>query len=145
MPQVGANNEPLHERALYGHDGTDWQKLTLLWGYSDVLAQSKTTASDGTSPTTVQSDVVPAGEIWVVTSYLCYHNDTVARQVNTVAYIDAISVNLNIDVAAGKFVAVPIAGTIVLKAGDYLLGYGYALVAGKTINLQAAGYKMKVA
>jgi len=27
MAQIGNNNEPLHERALYAHDGTSWQKV----------------------------------------------------------------------------------------------------------------------
>lgn len=29
MPQVGNNNEPLHERALYGFDGSLWKPLQL--------------------------------------------------------------------------------------------------------------------
>lgn len=56
------------ERGLWGHDGTQWRKLGLLFGFGErwarYLAATVTVAGTNTLTTTT----VPAGQVWVVQS-----------------------------------------------------------------------------
>lgn len=84
MPKVGAANEPLLERLIYGYDGSSYRPLKCdtngnllalsdFAAYGTLLYQIKEQVSLPSGTVDITDDPVPAGEIWVVTNtYISY-------------------------------------------------------------------------
>jgi len=130
---------------LCGHDGTNWQKLNLLFGYYDRLAASKSTTTATAGTNVLNMDAVPAGEVWVVqaASMKDVNNATTGVELRAIVAGNEVVLNYTAAVAAG--VPVPWTGQATLKAGDYLQGVWLGVTLNDDLYLIANGYKMKVA
>lgn len=199
MPQIGANNEPLLERAIFGYDGTNyrvvkvdtdgnlvaaikasqtieviqdtaadlkatvnlaadqnvqarnygflgaaWQKLQLLWGYTDRWAERVSTTAAVAGQNELLSAAVPAGYVYVVQAVsLVNLNNAVTSAVISITTGSAYPVLTEAaPVAAGIFTKWT--GAATLAAGDKV----YSRLQGCTLDddlyLDILGYKMKI-
>lgn len=133
------------DKGQWGHDGSQWRKLALTWGYSDRWAEqiSDLNASAGTN--TLVATVVPAGEVWVLD--FCGGVD-----VNS-----AVSIELEVDASGLGMTYVPstakAAGAwliqfpigLVLKEGDSARVRFYSCNLNDDLYARFWGYKMAVA
>lgn len=116
----------------------------ILFGYNDRLADFESQAStNGT--TDANSTTCPSGEIWVVTTASCRHNDPTARRLEIQFYDGAQSIPLKVEANVDQWVTISAPGPLVLKAGDYIIGRAISLGSGRTVYVMLNGYKMKVA
>jgi len=144
MPWPTDPAEQYFGRGLWGHDGADWQKLALLWGYSDRLAEL-TLYTQTTAATALQTlFTVPAGYVYVVKSTMSLNRNTI--QVHNHLLHNAVTY-----FPIAGFAAQPIGVWAVndnvdypLKAGDSLRFQFLGCGAGDLLEFAAWGYKMKV-
>lgn len=130
---------------LHGWDGSAWQKLNLLWGYSDRYAERKVNTDAAAGTNTLDFTAVPAGEVWVVNSIAAVDQNSAITAIWITANLAGVNYFLLVQ-------ASPVAGTwyfwngnIVMKAGDYIQVFFLGTVLNDDIDARACGYKMKVA
>lgn len=129
----------------HGYDGSAWQKLPLLWGYSDRWFErvSDTDATAGTN--TLDTAAVPAGYVYVVQGIATLNLSTVVthRQGLRPGTYDMI---LQRTTGVGAGVTLPLFPVgIALKEGDTVRARFYGCTAGDDIHLSVVGYKMAIA
>lgn len=130
---------------LKGHDGTDWQNLPMVFGYSDRLCERATAECDDTT-FDLDSIVVPANKIWVVLGLTFMNEDGACKcevgvydGVNTTyfSYINLNTTNLYyIQYASPK---------AILKAGDKIRWHCTSVANGEIVHGHAVGYIMNLA
>lgn len=129
---------------MHGHVGGAWQKQPLIWGYSDVVEERVLDANCSAGTDSVQTTVVPAGEVHVITSLAMYVASGTCG--NLVAY-------KNDGVASYELVGQtsPTSSQIYDRQGFYVLGpsdsivvYGFNLTAGDDLCVIVTGYKMDI-
>jgi hypothetical protein len=111
-----------------GWDGTAWRKDPIRIGYSGDKTQEVTaTASAGAN--TLQGDVVPDGEIWVVQAIIARDQTSAPSVVSLGARVNGIDIytKRQATVAANEFV-VWSEGEIILSPGDRVI----ATIGGAT-------------
>ncbi len=154
-------------RMLFASDGSNWYAILVdsdghvkidvvsypgsnalgnfSFGYYDRYCENANQVKDSAGWTYVYGTAVPSGEIWVVTGMYVLHNDTVAREIACGFYDASYHYETNWSTSSAPLARVRWDGTIVLKAGDKVFGGAVALADGKIIQIQAWGYKMKIA
>lgn len=134
----------LYMRALYGHlHIRGYLGVNTPFGYSDrILDNKEQTSVNGN--TTVDSDVVPAGEIWVIASLTASHNDPISRRLSITARsaTDYSIIARKPDIS--QWATIQGARPVILKQGDYLQAECTALATGRKVFLSYNGYKMEV-
>lgn len=137
--------ETYFEKGLWGHDGSVWRKLPMVWGYSDRWAERSTTASASAGSNTVKSTAVPAGEVWVLHAMAARNKDTdVAMQFLLNA--GAVVLRVKLVAAPGVNVWVLYSPTeLVLAEGDTVDVLFLSCTSGDELNVDFWGYKMAVA
>jgi len=129
---------------IMGWDGSEWQKLGLLFGYYDRYAVRVTNTNASAGTNYVDTNPVPSGYIYVIQS---------VRGVDANSAIDRIGLAAVKDTIYGPLIekrspiineSVIWTGQIVLKEGDIIRGSFYGCTAGDTLVLDVWGYKMKI-
>jgi hypothetical protein len=129
---------------LYGWDLSNWHKLPMLWGFTDILHESVSATSTASGATTVYTTAVSAGYVHIYTAYGVLHTAAapsdvfVRKYVNPNFYMCEVQASL----AANRWQGGQI--NIIVGAGEQLSATFTATVSGETIYLQVSGYKMKV-
>ena len=129
---------------IHGWDGTQWRKLGLLFGYSDVYAGYAENLNLPAVVGEVAGSTVPAGEVWVVYGLL-----------GSVVSTTCTELRFGFWNGSGKIVCKQVLtptsgrlydfqGTLILAAGFYPLLRLYGVTEGDAAYLYAWGYKMKV-
>lgn len=144
MPGITDPTEAYFKDGTWGWDGTQWRKLALVWGYSDVYGESVTEVSTGGASTIVYSSVVPTGEVWVISSVIARHDDPVARNTLVFAVVGGTTVFLLSNTALAQWIALDSKAVIILKKDDYLYCEVSALANTKNVYLAVCGYKMSI-
>lgn len=129
---------------LWGHDGTVWRKLNLLWGFYDRFEENLSETKSGDGAFQAYSTVVPAGEVHVLQNAHLVNN-TRAGGVTTISlYGTGGPYYVATGAAPAVNVGVIINGAWVLKAGDKVRLRMNTCLDGDSIIAGVWGYKMKV-
>ena len=144
MTGITNPTEEYFKDGTWGWDGTQWQKLGLIFGYYDRLAGQVVNDNASAGNNTLTGNPVPAGEIHVIQAVSVVDITSNVTRIYLRANAGAISCIIadEYSVTAGHWViALP---NIVMKAGDYLSCIFYDCTAGDDLYLRWWGYKMKV-
>lgn len=130
---------------IHGYDGSNWQELSLLWGYTDRLAENKTyTMLAGTTYAMAftQPDV---GYVHRITGFSLATTKAGAGALPYASFGGALSViNPAMVMAANVYQAIS-PFDLVLKRGDWFQLNWSAVAADDVLVGNIWGYKMKVA
>lgn len=136
--------EPFFKDGIWGWDGTQWRKLPLVFGWSDTYAESEILNDVAAGNHSLTFSTVPAGEIWVVTYWSAYSDQSNAVRIQ-------FQPNIAGAARALKHVAYPAAlltvegpYPLILQKDDFLTARFITCSSGDDLRSHAAGYKMKV-
>lgn len=129
---------------IHGYIGGAWQKNPLLLGYSARIVESNDTTSDGTSPTSVLSTPVPAGEIHVVSAVSVLHNDPIARSLAIFAHAPGEEILQAYRSGIAVWIPLLITHDLVLSTGDYMIGRATSLANTKIVYLYLWGRRIDI-
>jgi len=128
----------------FGFINGAWQKNPILLGYSARIGNKLVIISTGAASTAVCSAVVPAGEIWVISSICSYHTDGVARQTfiyaNLVTALPVIEINFSLPLMTSLSMLSP----IILAEGDKICVMCVSLANGRSLTLNYLGYRIDI-
>ena len=128
----------------HGYDGALWRKLPLLWGYTGIVGSTTSWTSDGTSPYTLSSAVVPDGEVWVVNSARAMHNNPGALAMWLYAVNPGGSPLIDGSQLAAANDPIGNIQPIILAKDGKVDAVIYGLPATQIVYLHIQGYKMKI-
>ena len=136
--------EAYFDKGLWGHDGTQWRRLNLLWGFYDRWSESKSGTAGASGYWLVGTAVVPAGYVYVLqaAALLCMNRATTSASISVTDGTVEVPVSASAALAANTFLF--FAGEAVLKADDRLYFYLNGTANGDTIVSVAWGYKMRI-
>lgn len=129
---------------IHGYDGSAWQELSLLWGYTDRLHVKATHTQVGAGAYTMTIATVPADYVYVVNAIIS-NNATRAlkHSLQVCAAADCMTVYEKTTIAAGELVLYGNV-TYVLKAGDSVKAVFTTSQNGDYMVGRVWGYMMKV-
>jgi len=131
-------------RGQWGHDGTQWRKLRLLFGYTDTLRIRKVEANAVAGTNVLESSAVPAGEIWVVSLVRGWDAISAVGTSNIGVVTGGVNYPLDDQVAPAAGADARFTGSLVLKEGDKLRFTVWGATAGDVLYLIGLGYEMGV-
>ena len=136
--------EAYFDKGLWGHDGTQWRRLNLLWGYYDRWTVRVAVSSTGAENTSAFTTAVPAGYVYVAQSVFAYHSDATARL--TLLRLDDNDKRpiLEMTPSLAQYTGITAKQAITLKEGDQLECRITYLTPGKSLEISVAGYKMRI-
>lgn len=137
-------DEESFKDGIWGHDGSVWRKLPLIWGYTDRWAERATGVSTGGAATDADTVVVPAGQVYQLEGWTVEHNDTVARVVYLSCVSSDGSVQIYADTSFAQNTQAYGVNRFTLKEGDRLRFTVWGLTSGKTAYLDVWGHKMRI-
>lgn len=76
--------EPYFNKGLWGWSGSQWRKLSLLWGYTDRLAETVAHVKVGGGNYVMAVGTVPAGEVWTVNAVFSINQTSLISQLHWV-------------------------------------------------------------
>lgn len=130
--------------ALHGYDGSDWQKLPLVWGYTDRWAVTRSDLSATAGSNTLQTIAVPAGEIYILHALTGLNvNSICSMRFRVRSASIACTLTTFINQAASVVAAKDYTG-LVLKEGDQAEVVFDGCTLNDDIYLVAWGAKMAV-
>jgi hypothetical protein len=143
MPQVGANNEPLLERAGYVWNGENWVKQPPIYGYTDTYVAYVFNTNLSGGITFLDLPAIPAGNVAVVTAITFRYDGTVPGEVQVVLRVDGgdYIIESNYAVVSARYITVR--GNFYLGPGDNVRLTLASATAGDDAYLYATGYKME--
>lgn len=130
---------------IMGWDGSAWQKLPLLLGYTDRWVELQLTNSAAAGVNDLNTDPVPAGYIYVVQAISMINNDNICHRRPSVTD-DTTFVHLAYEINIAALVPTMVNHPgIPLKEDDYVRGRFSSCTAGDNLRLYTWGYKMAIA
>jgi hypothetical protein len=136
--------EEYFKDGIWGHDGTRWRKLNLVWGYYDRLCEQQANLNAAAGVNFLNHTAVPVGEVWVVTGASAVDSNTATLiQLGMTCGAAAPVVFSYGTPVAGTWVATP-AANYVLKAGDLMWTLFVACALNDDIYSNIWGYKMRI-
>lgn len=138
-------SEASFKDGAWGHDGTVWRKLAMLWGYSDRWFQNLSESAPSTGTWTKLSTPVPAGEVYKL-EFVYVLNDSRSGDAVTFSTASGGVVNYFVlDTTVAQYFPNVFVGGVTLKEGDQIRITMSGVVAGDVMKACVWGYKMKVA
>jgi len=136
--------EQYFDKGLWGYDSTQWRKLSLVWGYTDRLADQESLADAAAGTNTLVHTTVPAGEVWVITGGSVIDAQTAAT-CSFLAVLGGVGFFIYSygTLTPWRYSAMP-ACHFVLKAGDYVQSEFGSCVLNDDLVSNVWGYKMGV-
>jgi len=136
--------EEYFNRGQWGHDGTQWRKLALTWGFTERLVGQviDTNASAGTNNLTTPT--IPDDEVWVFNYLNMLNVNTAPSLVYMMLWgggVKVVCVQSSTLLAGQYLTGKP---GCVLVAGDKIEFQFYGCNAGDDLHCRWWGYKMKV-
>jgi len=135
---------PYFKNGIWGWDGSQWSRLALVWGYSDVYSDGEGTNDAAAGANILQCTQVPAGEIWVVTSITATDRTRMIARIDLVADVAGGERRLANKVVPAAYELVAWSGMLVLKEDDRVWFDFQGCTAGDDLRCYAVGYKMKI-
>ena len=136
--------EAYFDKGLWGHDGTQWRRLNLLWGYYDRWTDRVAVSSTGEENTSAFTTAVPAGYVYVAQSVFGYHSGATAKfALLRLDDNDKLPI-LEMTPSLAQYTGITAKQAITLKEGDQLECRVTSLASGQSVEISVAGYKMKV-
>lgn len=129
---------------LHGYDGTDWQKLGLVWSYHDRYADTDTESNVADGDYGISLPAVPSGEIWVVNGISLDFWGGNVTMLRIVLLLGAVPVFLAVEDSPVASVPLCWTGSVVLKASDAVRGQFFGCTSTPSLRVSASGYIMKV-
>jgi len=130
---------------LYGWTGAANIRLSVLWGYTDRYEEHEESMGPGVGNWDLTFSAVPAGEVWVVTSFAAYASTDGPDRIRVVAHCGSDGIVLRQRAYSVAWDTVEMPGQVVLEAGDYLIATFDGCLIGDNLYANANGYKMSVA
>lgn len=130
---------------LSGWTGSAAVRLPLLWGYGEQYAEHEENLDCPAADVSLTFSTVPAGEIWVITSFSARGEGSDTDWIELRAVIGAVVHCLKARVYGTAQETVELQGRIVLAEDDYLLAYFESVGLNDKVYADAVGYKMLVA
>lgn len=127
-----------------GHDGTNWQKLGLVWAYNDVVSEIVTDNDLAAGTNHLDGTTVPAGEVWVITAICGYYKGSSATGLLLKATAGGEALNLRTEYPPTTQQWYVITGNFVLKEDDFVRVTIEGATSGDDGQLRYGGYKMKL-
>lgn len=132
------------DKGSWGHDGTEWRKFSLLWGYSDRWAETVSELNAVVGTNNLYTAAVPAGYVYVLQGADCINvNSACTREIGPAAPGSLLILVQDAGALAGT---VTMTGPceVVLKEGDVVKSSFVGCTAGDDLYLRVWGYKMRV-
>ena len=144
MSGITDPTEEYFKDGCWGWDGTQWRKLSLLFGYSGPYSEVSSNTNLPAGISYVTGSTVPVGEVWVVYGMLGSVVSTTCTELRFGFWngSDVIICKQTRTPTSGQFY--DFQGTLILAAGFYSLLQLYGVTEGDDAYLYAWGYKMKV-
>ena len=143
---AGSTNpsETYFDKGLWGHDGTQWRKLNLLWGYYDRWFEDLGNADAPAGTYSKNCAAVPAGYVYKLEG-VAFMNATGARgQAQITANVGGATAFLWIAGAPAALINYTWGTPLTLKAGDYVQVIQYNVIVHDALYAWVWGYKMTV-
>lgn len=137
--------EEYFNRGQWGHDGTRWRKLPVLWGYTDRYAEAEVNLSAATGGNVLIFSTVPTGEVWRVTGLTWVNINTACSAISAILNDGSNQYSVSVEPVPAANVYKSILVDVTLKAGDNLQIGFYGCVLNDDLYAWAFGYKMAVA
>ncbi len=137
--------QKLEQANLHGYDGSAWQKLPLLFGYTDRYSEYVEVHLDPDDYYDISSTTPPAGYIYVVQSVSIYFTGESMSSLDIYGYNGSENFPLFSQSSPESYYKYLITGNWVLKPGDMIKGAFNNTVNGGWGILTLWGYKMKIA
>ncbi len=128
----------------WGWDGTRWRKLPLTWGFTARISGQVVDADADAGTNVLQSDIVPAGEIWVIDYVNALNVQTAPSLVLISLFGGGIKVIIVQSNALPAGVYLTGAPKTVLQVNDRIEYYFSGCTAGDDLHCRWWGYKMAV-
>lgn len=128
-----------------GWDGSAWQKLPLVFGYTGRVAEYKTGVADGAGHAVASTTAVDAGEIHVLQVVSASHNAGAAKGIEIYHVVAGASAPLIFTTATASGMWEIAVVEVVLAQGDQITAYAIAPGDGKSVYMHVRGYAMKIA
>lgn len=131
--------------ALHGWDGDSWQKLPMLFGYSERWAEKAVGTAAAAGNADAMTIDVPDGYVYVLQRISLDHNAGANKVIRCSVNTGTVWVFVYQEMAAvsGQYYTFPC--EMVLVHNDQVEARCTAPGDGKVINLRVWGYKMKIA
>lgn len=136
--------EEYFKDGTWGHDGTQWRKLPLTWGYTDRWHEVVAVANAAAGTNDLLTTAVPAGEVWILQTADCYNANSVSGQ--SIAPTDGATVTILVQAVAVVVACITVTGFchIALREGDQIRARFTGCILNDTLSLRVWGYKMAV-
>jgi hypothetical protein len=125
-----------------GYVDGDYSLQALALGYSGVINFAETVVSTGAASTSIDGDVVPEGEIWVLENMVAQHADVPTRLLYLFAVDGLAEIRLNWDALKAASSPLTIQTQITLGAGCFIRATCFALATGKSLYFDYWGRKI---
>jgi len=137
--------EPYFKDGVWGWDGTQWRKLSLVWGYSDTYAEDELDDDADAGTNSYSFATVPTGEVWMIQSYVMRNLNSICDMLFRAFHPAGVMIlDFQGNAVAGHCYlcrATPLA----LPPGSYLAPRFTGCTAGDQLRVYAWGYKMAIA
>ena len=131
--------------AIYGYDGSEWQKLPLLWGFSEIWYEDLGGTQEGDGTYAVYSTPVEAGYIHVC-QIISLRNNTGARgEILFGVYNDSAVVYVHGNLSPAQYGPEVFSGCLVLEYPERIRVVHVNCLDGDVLEGGVRGYKMKIA
>jgi len=128
---------------LHGWDGSAWRKNPLQLGFNSKYREREQMSATGAG-NTMDTTPVPAGEIWVICSAMCFDYTHACGPASLNVYDGTNTYTLNRAATLAASEALTFQGTMPLVEGERIRAAFGGLTVGDSIYCDVVGYKMVV-
>jgi len=142
---VTDSTDPQFKGGAWGWDLTQWRKLAMVWGYSGSMGEAVNDTDADVGNNTLETTVVPAGEVHVVHSAFAVNNNTDVGAIIFQVISGGTTHYLHRSTSPGVGNSVELPVMIILNPGDHMHCVFAGCADGDTIRFHIWGYKMEIA
>lgn len=129
---------------LHGRISSAWQKLSMLWGFSDYLSEGLVDTNLSAGFNALDGTVVPSGEVWVITTGAIMYVGTSPTAIQIVPDVNSVACPCLYQASPTSAIWYCVNGTFILAEGDKFRARVDGATAGDDLYLRYNGYKMEV-
>jgi len=132
------------DKGLWGFDGSEWQKLGLIWGYYDRWGEDLGATKSGDGTYNAITTAVPAGYVYVLQGISLVNISGARGMMRFYAEVGVPYYTVAVSVTPAQYVPLVFVGNGVLKAGDSVVVNQLSCLNGDVLYGGVWGYKMKL-
>jgi len=136
--------EEYFKDGLWGFDGTRWQKLPMVWGFSASYAEEKKNVNMPAGNSNVIGSVVPAGEVWRITGASVMFVSASCTKVKLVYNATPAEVIVQNVIGMVSGLCYPVDVDITAVEGEYVFARFHGMTLADDAFLHLWGYKMAI-